>query len=213
MRTNRGLIAGFEVGHRDVPVPLLIIVGPLVGLLYIILLPFIGLVSFISLGGYRAKQGLATMRHRVTQATVDAPEEARADTVGLRAFIQPLIDELECEFVVVDQKFHIVQYYTPLLHQNKLLEQTAIGKHCFEVSHGRNKPCELRENECPVRKVLETNDKATVTHYHEDHLKGKGRQRLVKALALPIRDSKGSVISVAELIWDADSVKFIALGI
>ncbi len=206
MTTDKSLGVGREVGHRNVPTPVLAIVGPLLGLGYIIVLPFIGLVSFIFLGGYRVKQSLATMRRRVTQAAVDIPEGARIETAGLRDFLQPLIDRLECEFMVLDLEFHITQYYTPLLRQNKRLEQTAIGQHCFEVSHGRNEPCELCEYECPLRKVLETNETITVTHYHENRLEGKGRQRLVKVLASPVRDSQGNITQVAELIWEADNV-------
>lgn len=165
MKTNKSLMVGFEVGHWDAPMPILAIVGPLLGLAYIIALPFIGLISFISVGGYRAKQSLATMWRRATWTTVDAPEGTRAEAVSLRDFLQPLIDGLKCEFVVVNREFCITQYYTPLLRQNKLLEQAAIGRHCFEVSHGRNSPCELCEHECPVRRVLETNERIIVTHY------------------------------------------------
>ncbi len=207
MKTDKSLTVGFEVGHRDVPMSIPAIVGPLLGLVYIIVLPFVGVAAFILASGYRATQSLATMWRRATQATVDVQGEAMAEAVGLRDFLRPLIDGLECEFVVVDRELRITQYYTPLLRQNKLLEQTAIGQHCFEVSHGRNRPCEPCEYECPVRKVLDTNEKVTVTHYHENQLEGKGRQRLVKVLASPVRDSQGSIIQVAELIWDANNVR------
>ncbi len=200
-------MVGVEVGHRNVLMPIPAIVGPLLGLVYIIVLPFVGVAAFILTSGYRATQSLATMWRRVARATVDVKGEAMAEAVGLRDFLRPLIDGLECEFVVVDRELRITQYYTPLLRQNKLLEQTAIGQHCFEVSHRRNRPCELGEHECPVRKVLETNEKVTVTHYHENQLEGKGRQRLVKVLASPVRDSQGNITQVAELIWDANNVR------
>ncbi len=213
MKAEKGAMVGFEVGDSDAASPILAIVGPLIGLAYIVLLPLAGVAVFILASGYRATQSLASMWRRVTQATVDTPERARAETIDLRDFLQPLIDGLECEFVVVDRELRITQYHTPLLRQNKLLEQTAIGKHCFEVSHERNSPCESCEYECPVKKVLETNEKVTVTHYHQNQLEGKGRQRLVKVLASPIRDSQGSVTQVAELIWDADNVKEIVLSV
>ncbi len=90
-------------------------------------------------------------------------------------------------------------------HRNKLLEQTAIGQHCFGASHEWNRPCELCE--CPVRKVLETSRKVTVTHYYETQLGGRGKQRLVRVLASPVRDSQGNITQVAELIWDADDIR------
>ena len=205
MQTDRSLMAESEDGHRNVPRPILAIAGMFLGLGYIIVFPFIGLISFILLGGYRAKQSLASMGRRATRATFDPQEGAKTEAVGVSDFLQPLIDGLECELVVIDRELRITQYYTPLLRQNKLLEQTAIGKHCFEVSHGRNNSCESCEHECPVRKVLETNEKVTATHYHENQLEGKGRQRPVKVLALPVRDSLGNITQVAELIWDVDN--------
>ncbi len=213
MRTAKGLIAGFDIGHWNVPSPIQATVGPLLGLAYIVVLPFVGLVSFIFLGAYRAKQSVATMWRRATKVTADTPERAGVGAIGSSEFLQPLIDGLECEFVVVGREFRIIQYHTPLLRQNKLLEQTAIGQYCFEVSHGRNKPCELQEQECPVRSIFATNHKVTVTHYHKNSLAGKGRQRLVKVLALPVTDSQGRVRQVAELIWDADTVNQTGIGV
>ncbi len=202
MKAVKSHLVRFEVSHQDVPIPILLILGPLLGLGYIIVLPFIGLANFILTIGFGATRSLAGIRRRVTQTTVDMQEEARAEAVVLKNYLQPLIDGLDCEFMVIDREFHITQYHTPLLRQSKLLEQTAIGKHCFEVSHGRNRPCDLWKHECPMRKVLGTNEKVTVTHYHENQLEGIDRQRLVKVLAVPVRDSQGNITHVAELIWD-----------
>ena len=46
----------------------------------------------------------------------------------------------------------------------------------------------------------------------ENPLEGKGRQRLVKVLASPVRDSQGNVTQVAELIWDAGRDNWIGPG-
>ena len=194
------------------------------GLAFIIFLPLIGTLGIIGFLTYKSGQwgqvfGRKTLQPSVTGlkagiayltrrgGTHVEREVARAEAVGPGQFLQPLIDGLECELVVVDLDLRITQYLTPLLSQNKVLEQTVIGQHCFEVSHRRNSPCESSECECPVRKALETNDKVTVTHYHESPLEGKGKKRLVNILASPVRDSQGDIIQVAELIWDADIAK------
>ncbi len=131
MKTNKSLMAGFAVGHGNAAAPILAIVGPLLGLVYIRVFPFVGIAAFILASGYRATQGLATMRCRATQVTIDVQEGAKAEAVGLRDFLQPIIDGLECEFVVIDRELRITHYYTPLSRQNKLLEQTAIGQRCL----------------------------------------------------------------------------------
>ncbi len=206
MKTDKSLMVGAAVSHGDAKVPVPAIVGPILGLLYIVVLPFMGVATFILSSGHRTMQSLTPIRRRATQATVDAQEGVRAEAVGLRDFLQPLIDGLECEFVVIDRELHITQYYTPTFRHNKLLEQSAIGRHCFEVTHGRNRPCESHECECPVRKVLETNQAVVVTHRHINQFERESREKLVEVLASPVRDSQGRVTQVVELIRDAATV-------
>ncbi len=215
------LPGGRETRYIRVPLPAVIVAGPLAGLAFIIFLPSIGIVGIIGFLTYRGWQWVQFVGRKAPRPAVTglkagiayltkrggthmAREVARAEAVGLRQFLQPIINGLECELVVVDLDLRITQYLTPLSSQNKVLEQTVIGQHCFEVSHRRNSPCESRECECPIRKVLETNDKVTVTHYHENQLEGKGKKRLVNILALPIRDSQSNITQVAQLIWDAN---------
>jgi hypothetical protein len=179
--------------------------GPLVGLAYILALPFIGVATLILASGHRLRQGLATRWQNASKAVVETEEAARAEAVSVNDLVQLFIEPLDCEFVVIDREFHITQYCTPPSRRNALAKQTAIGQHCFQVSHGRNSPCESCECECPVSRVLQTNREVVVTHYHKSQR--KGRQRLVRILALPVRDSQGNITQVAELIWDAQRVK------
>lgn len=199
-----------DPSSRGLPIPA--ILGPLRGLGYIIAIPFVGIAALILLSSSRAYRSLTTLWRRSTQISVETPEVAGMEAVGLKELLQPIIDGLKCEFVVVDLNLRIIQYLTPLSRCNKVLEQTAIGRHCFEVSHRRNSPCESCECECPVRKVLETNDSVTVTHYHENQFEGKGKKRLVNILASPIRDSQNNITQVAELVWDTDIAKQIVPG-
>ncbi len=55
---------------RTIPMPLLAIIGPIIGLGYIIILPFTGLVALVSLIAYRTRQVLA-MRRRTSHATLN----------------------------------------------------------------------------------------------------------------------------------------------
>ena len=68
MEINKSLTGVFGVAqwHVPVPVPILIIVGPLLGLVYIIVLPFIGAAALVLASGYRTTQGLPIMRRRTS---------------------------------------------------------------------------------------------------------------------------------------------------
>ena len=72
MGTNRSLLMRFDIAQWRVPVLILVVVGPLLGLGYIIALPFIGLVTFVLAISYRTARSLVNMSHRSTQATIDA---------------------------------------------------------------------------------------------------------------------------------------------
>ena len=201
---NKKPLIWLDGGSADTGTSISAILGPFRGLGYIIVMPFVGIVACILLSSSLALQSLATLYRKVTQETIEDLKVVGPEATGLKGFLQPLVDGLECEFMVVDLDLRIIQYLTPLLRKNKVLEQTAIGQHCFEVTHGRNSPCDSCECECPVTKVIETNDKVTVNHYHENRLEGKGKKVLVNVLALPIRDRRNDITQIAELIFNTD---------
>ena len=47
MKTDKSLTVGFAVGHGNAAVAIPAIVGPLLGLAYIIVFPFVGVVAFV----------------------------------------------------------------------------------------------------------------------------------------------------------------------
>lgn len=70
MRAKRSLEAGVGCGGASIPLPA--IAGPLLGLAYIIVLPFVGIATCILAGGYYVTRNLEMVWHRVTQAVVMA---------------------------------------------------------------------------------------------------------------------------------------------
>ncbi len=200
--TDKKPRAGWEVDRRVSKPPLPALVGPLQGIGYILAVPFLGVAAFVLGTGYRCGEGLATMWRTLAPEAVDTRGAIPIEANRLRELFQPLVDRTECEFIVVDQKYHITQYCLPLTRRDETLEQAAIGRHCFEVSHGRNSPCVSRECECPVKKVLKTNEQVTVKHYHGSQLEPSGARKVVEVTASPVRDSRGNITHVAELIRD-----------
>ena len=61
-----------EGGSNVIPVLILTILGPLKGLVYLIILPFAGIIEFAVLGIYRTSQVLAAIRHRA-ERSAEAP--------------------------------------------------------------------------------------------------------------------------------------------
>jgi hypothetical protein len=64
MRSFKGAQAELAVGPRGVLAHIPAIIGPLLGLAYILIFPFVAVVSFILAGGHRVARDLTTRRHQ-----------------------------------------------------------------------------------------------------------------------------------------------------
>ncbi|HED35308.1 MAG TPA: sigma-54-dependent Fis family transcriptional regulator, partial [Gammaproteobacteria bacterium] len=97
-------------------------------------------------------------------------------------------------FVIIDRQFQIVaanQKYLDHYSQNDV-----IGKHCYEVSHGIDRPCSENGEHCPLEEVVQTGKPTSVMHIHcncdhEEH---------VQLSAAPIFDDDGNVQYMGESI-------------
>ena len=72
-----------------------------------------------------------------------------------------------------------------------------VGKHCYEISHGRDGPCSEADHLCPLRLVLEHGKPVTVEHVHRCR---EGTSLHVEIRAVPMRDEDGTVKRVAEIL-------------
>jgi len=207
MGKYNGAVAWLGSGLSSAGSSIPTILGPSRGLWYIIAIPFMGIASIIILGSFRAYRGLATSLHKSSQISVKPSDISWKEIVGQGELLQSIINGLNCDFMVINLNRSITQYLRPLPRRDKVMEQKAIGQHCFEVSHNRNSPCESCDCECPLEKVIKTNDNVTVTHFHENQFEGECKKSLVTILASPIRDKRNNITQIAELIWDADNVK------
>ncbi len=99
-------------------------------------------------------------------------------------------------FVIIDRHFQIVaanKKYSDHYHTSR---SEIIGRHCFEVSHGIDKPCSQNGEHCPLEEVIRTGEATSVMHIHcncdkEEH---------VQIFAAPIFDQNGQVIYMGETI-------------
>ncbi len=74
-----------------------------------------------------------------------------------------------------------------------------VGKHCHEVSHGLDHPCNDADHPCPLTLVLKHARPLTVEHAHRD--KG-GNPVYVEIKTIPLPGEDGTVSRVAEILRD-----------
>ncbi|MFC2018592.1 GAF domain-containing protein [Chloroflexota bacterium] len=132
-------------------------------------------------------------------------EQYRASGEYLQAIVNSLGDEL----MVIDRDFRITQVNTALLNKHKATAAKVIGRHCYEVSHDLQEPCHETTCECPITKVWKTGKPVTVTHIHL-YQRGEGiQERYINISASPLRDKRGHITEVVELMSDITEAKML----
>lgn len=117
-------------------------------------------------------------------------------------FLRTVLDNLPDEVVVIDRDYRITNVNAATLLREGYRDEGDIkGKHCHEVLHRSETPC---NGGCPVRTVFETGGSAMASHIHYDI---KGRSHYVEIGASPIRDSEGNIELAIEVIRDVTDKK------
>ena len=102
-------------------------------------------------------------------------------------------DSISDMVYIVDENYNIV-------YANKALGKRAVGKYCYEATHGYDKPCWMikdggeKKLNCPYKIIFRTGKPASVLH---EHVKGK---KVVDSavFAYPIKNKKGKVVGFVE---------------
>jgi len=132
-------------------------------------------------------------------------EESRDQLRSSRDFLQIIIDSLDEDLLVLDNQLRIT-----LANRSMHLKyegEEVNGRHCYEVTHGLNHPCQPSSHPCPVKEVWQTGLPAHATHVHRGVQNGITKERYVEVSASPVYDSGGKIIQVIELVTDVTESK------
>ena len=124
-----------------------------------------------------------------------------------RGYWQAIIDCLDDELMVIARDLCLTQVNAALLKRQGSTTAKVIGRHCYEVSHGVTEPCQPPLCECPITRVWDTGKPVRVSHTHLYDTKGKSRVRYFDVIVSPLRNSRGDITEVVELIRDVTEVK------
>ena len=81
-----------------------------------------------------------------------------------------------------------------------------IGKHCYEISHGADRPCQDPEHPCPLNLVLQHGKPVTVEHLHWTP---EGNPVRLEIRTIPLWSEEGKVTRVAEIRRDITTERFL----
>ncbi|MCK4821792.1 PAS domain-containing protein, partial [bacterium] len=111
-------------------------------------------------------------------------------------FNELLLNSMYEGMLFIDRNYRIQKTNEAFLKSSGLSMDEVIGKHCYEITHGRNTPCDTVDHLCPLVEVLETGNVSNVVHVHFDT---NGKKLYFELSASPIKDNDGNVIGIIEV--------------
>ena len=110
-------------------------------------------------------------------------------------FISSILNSFPHPIYVIDASDYRITPVNSAAQQGSLTN----GSTCYTFTHNRDTPCDSPEHPCPVKKVKETKQPATVEHIHYDE---GGNPRNIQISAYPILDIQGDVYQIIK--YDID---------
>jgi len=135
----------------------------------------------------------------------DKPKQTEEALRQSERYLRSLLNHMHEDILVIDRDYRITDVNKTFLVIAGRKREEVIGRHCYEISHGYNEPCEKRGEQCMLREVFETGKQCTFCHQHTH---ADGWKAWVDILISPFRDEKGKVTHVIEAMRDmTDLVK------
>ncbi len=123
------------------------------------------------------------------------------DNADLNPGLQGVIDGIEDKLFIIDEEYRIGFANSAMKHS--LPEgKTFIGKPCYEIFTGRSGPCRYPLWKCPLSKVLQTGNPASVISPDSPLNTENVSNKYIKITLQPITDSEGNINAIAEIRRD-----------
>lgn len=120
-------------------------------------------------------------------------------------FIKNIFESISAGLVVIDLDYRVVTANRAYYEHAGMTLEDIIGKHCYELTHHRDKPCYEADEDCAVKHTFETGGFHTEIHKHYD--REGGGLLYVEIRSYPMKDSSGKVISAIEIVSDITEKK------
>lgn len=119
-----------------------------------------------------------------------------------------LVNSHQEPFVVIDKEYRIIAVNEEYVKEYGASREEAIGKHCYEVSHGNDRPCNLEGEDCPYEHVFHEHEPRVCTHIHCD---AEHHMHQVKISAVPLK-GPGNTLYLGESITEVSNLDKSCVG-
>lgn len=127
--------------------------------------------------------------------------EQTGGNASLDMNFQDVVDGIEDKLFVIDREYR-VSFANLAMRQGLPEDKPFIGKLCYEVFEDRNNPCSPPLWKCPLVKILQSGEPATIISPDHALCTETRSNRYVKVTLYPLKDSQGNINAFVELRKD-----------
>jgi len=135
----------------------------------------------------------------VNEMNVDIVGGGRKDNLPAnKEFLNAIINGIRDQIMVVDRDCRIEEVNKAFLNRVGKQKKEVIGRHCYHVLHGEDKPCKISNHFCPVQEAFNSGKPGETFHTSYDGRKVSH----FRIIAYPMPDENGSVTRVIVMARD-----------
>ena len=130
-------------------------------------------------------------------------KEAEQKLIEQKEYTQTVLANLHEDIFIIDKDYKITDVNQSVMLTSGYTRDEIIGKHCYEISHNSDKPCDLTGEECHLKQVFKDGLPANCRHVH---LNKEGEKEHTDILLSPLKDSDGNITHVIEAMRDVSDI-------
>jgi len=130
-------------------------------------------------------------------------KEAEQKLIEQKEYTQTVLANLHEDIFIIDKDYKITDVNQSVMVTSGYMRDEIIGKHCYEISHNSDKPCDLTGEECHLKQVFKDGLSAKCKHVH---LNKEGEKEHTDILFSPLKDLDGNVTHVIEAMRDVSDI-------
>jgi PAS domain S-box-containing protein len=125
--------------------------------------------------------------------------ESEIKLAGQRTRFQRIFDHLPDPVLVLTPDYLVEEANLTFLNRFQKNSEEVVGRHCFEVFHQFDEPCDRKGLHCPLPKVLEECQPSQIIQGYQD---GEGKTRYDEITISPLCPPEGTKKRIIEVIKD-----------
>ena len=156
--------------------------------------------------------GVSVIDHKATRLLWDLIQiemektelerERRQYQKNVREKTQVILDSLPYRIMVVNLDMNVEAVNRTFLKEYGVAYDEVVGRPCYEVRHGLDKPCHHYDRTCSITQRLEEIKEKGLISTYQGYKDEKGETRFDVVTVAPIYDEKGEVIQILEASRD-----------